>query len=122
MFIHLITVTPCIFIGAYLLIIKKGTSKHRWIGKIYLSLMFFTATVSLFLPAHVGTQFLNHFGWVHLFSILTIYTVPTAILAIKKGNIKSHKRKMVLLYFGALIIAGAFTLAPGRYLHGVFFG
>ena len=122
MFIHLITVTPCIFIGAYLLIIKKGTSKHRWIGKIYLSLMFFTAIVSLFLPAHVGAQFLNHFEWIHLFSILTIYTVPTAILAIKKGNIQSNKRKMVLLYFGALIIAGAFTLAPGRYLHGVFFG
>ena len=122
MFIHLITVVPCIFIGAYLLIIQKGTQKHRILGKIYLSLMFFTAIISLFLPAHIGSQLLNHFGWIHFFSVLTLYTVPTAIIAIKKGNIKSHKRKMMLLYFGALIIAGAFTLAPGRYLHGVFFG
>tara|TARA_R110002050_G_scaffold1281_3_gene9267 strand:+ start:91441 stop:91830 length:390 start_codon:yes stop_codon:yes gene_type:complete len=122
MFTHLLTVAPCIFIGAYVLLTKKGSYKHRLIGKIYLSLMFFTAIISLFLPAQVGSQFLNHFGWIHLFSVLTLYTVPTAIFAIKKGNIKSHKRKMLLLYFGALIIAGGFTLAPGRYLHGVFFG
>mgnify|MGYP003658643329 CR=1 FL=1 len=122
MFAHLITVAPCLFIGAYLLLVQKGTSKHRMIGKVYLSLMFFTAVISLFLPAHVGSQFLHHFGWIHLFSLLTIYTVPTAIIAVKKGNIRSHKRKMILLYFGALIIAGGFTLAPGRYLHGVFFG
>ncbi|QWX85717.1 DUF2306 domain-containing protein [Cellulophaga sp. HaHaR_3_176] len=121
MFTHLITVTPCLFIGAYLLLFSKGTPKHRLIGKIYLSLMFFTAIVSLFIPAHVGSQFLNHFGWIHLFSLLTIYSVPTSILAIKKGNIRVHKFKMVSLYFGALIIAGGFTLAPGRYLHSVFF-
>jgi uncharacterized membrane protein len=47
--------------------------------------------------------------------------VPTAYLAIKKGNVKAHKRKMILLYFGAIVIAGAFTLAPGRYLNEVFF-
>jgi len=121
MLTHLITVTPCIFIGAYLLLTNKGTPKHRMIGKIYLSLMFFTAFISLFLPAHVGNQFLGHFGWIHLFSILTLYSVPTAIIAAKKGNIKAHKFKMVGLYFGALIIAGAFTLAPGRYLHTLLF-
>jgi uncharacterized membrane protein len=43
-------------------------------------------------------------------------------LAIKKGNVKVHKRKMILLYFGAIIIAGGFTFVPGRYLHEVFFG
>lgn len=122
MFIHLITVTPCLFIGAYLLLNQKGTTKHRTIGKVYLSLMFFTAIISLFLPAHVGNQFLHHFGWIHLFSILTLYSVPTAIIAIKKGNVKEHKRKMILLYFGALVIAGGFTLTPGRYLHNVLFG
>ncbi|WP_250149238.1 DUF2306 domain-containing protein [Flagellimonas sp. 389] len=84
--------------------------------------MFFTALVSLFLPAQVGSQFLNHFGFIHFFSFLTLYTVPTAITAIRKKNVKAHKRKMVLLYFGALIIAGGFTLAPGRFLHEVFFG
>jgi uncharacterized membrane protein len=121
MYIHLITVVPCFFIGTLLLLIKKGTKIHKKLGSIYMILMLFTGILTLFMPAHVGQKFLNHFGWIHCFSFLTIYTVPTAYLAIKKGNVKAHKRKMILLYFGALIIAGGFTFMPGRYLHELFF-
>lgn len=102
--------------------IKKGTSIHKSLGKVYMVLMFVTALITLFMPAHVGPQFLNHFGWIHLFSFLTLYSVPTAITAVKKGEIKKHKIKMILLYLGAIIIAGGFTFAPGRYLHQLFFG
>lgn len=116
--IHLITVLPCVVIGGVLLIIKKGTNIHKLFGWV---LMMFTALVTLFMPAQVGPTVLNHFGWIHLFSFLTIYTVPTALIAIKKGRINAHKRKMVLLYFGALIIAGGFTLMPGRHLHQLLF-
>jgi len=84
--------------------------------------MMITAIITLFMPAKVGPQFLNHFGYIHSFSFLTLYTVPTAYTAIKNGNIKAHKRKMILLYFGAIIIAGGFTFTPGRYLYQVFFG
>lgn len=119
---HLLTVVPCFLIGTLLLIIKKGTRVHRGFGRVYMVLMLITATITLFMPADVGPQFLNHFGWIHSFSFLTIWTVPTAYMAIKKGNVKVHKRKMILLYFGAIIIAGGFTFVPGRYLHEVFFG
>ncbi len=122
MFSHLVTVVPCIFLGAYLLLVTKGTPIHRLLGKIYMLLMLITACISLFMPALVGPQFFNHFGWIHLFSFLTLWTVPTAYTAIRKGNIKAHQRKMVLLYIGAIMIAGGFTLAPGRYLHELFFG
>lgn len=122
MYIHLATVVPCFIIGTMLLLIKKGTRIHKGFGRLYMVLMLFTALVTLFMPAHVGPRILNHFGWIHSFSFLTIYTVPKAYLAIKRGNVKSHKRKMILLYFGAIIIAGGFTFVPGRYLHSVFFG
>ncbi|WP_055436842.1 DUF2306 domain-containing protein [Lacinutrix algicola] len=122
MFLHLFTVLPAFIIGTISLALKKGTQLHKVLGRIYMVLMLFTATVTLFMPAAVGPTVFNHFGWIHLFSFLTLYTVPTAYTAIKKGNIKAHKRKMILLYFGALIIAGAFTFMPGRYLHSVFFG
>jgi len=122
MYAHLITVVPCFFIGGLLLLIKKGTAFHKSAGRVYMVLMMVTAIITLFMPAHVGPRFLGHFGWIHSFSFLTIYTVPTAYLAIKKGNVKAHKRKMILLYFGALVIAGGFTFFPGRYLYQVFFG
>lgn len=121
MYLHLVTVVPCFFIGAILIILKKGTSSHKFLGRIYMVLMLITACITLFMEADVGPKFLNHFGWIHSFSFLTIYVVPTAYLAIKKGNVKAHKRKMILLYVGAIIIAGGFTFTPGRYLFSVFF-
>jgi uncharacterized membrane protein len=121
MYFHLATVVPCFIIGTVLLMIKKGTKIHVNFGRIYMILMLVTATATLFIRAQVGPTIFNHFGWIHSFSFLTIYTVPTAYLAIKKGNIKVHKRKMILLYFGAIIIAGGFTFMPGRYLHSLFF-
>ncbi|WP_026210686.1 DUF2306 domain-containing protein [Flexithrix dorotheae] len=122
MYLHLITVIPCFIIGTLLLLIKKGTGIHKKFGWVYKILMVITAFITLFMPAQVGPRFLNHFGWIHGFSFLAIYTVPTAYMALKKGDIKSHKRKMIILYFGAIIIAGGFTFMPGRYLYEVFFG
>lgn len=121
MYWHLATVVPCFVIGTILLLIQKGTKTHIIYGRVYMALMMITAIITLFMPAHVGPTVLNHFGWIHCFSFLTIYTVPTAYWAIKKGDIKSHKRKMILLYFGAIIIAGGFTFTPGRYLHELLF-
>ncbi|WP_298765204.1 DUF2306 domain-containing protein [uncultured Polaribacter sp.] len=121
MFAHLITVLPCVLIGALLLLIKKGTKLHKNMGKLYMILMLITAFITLFMKAQVGPKFLNHFGWIHLFSVLTFYSIPTAFFAARKGDIKTHKRKMILLYFGAIVIAGAFTFYPGRYLHSLFF-
>jgi uncharacterized membrane protein len=119
--IHLATVLPCFLIGTILMIIRKGTKIHIYSGRVYMLFMVITATVTLFMPAQVGPRFLDHFGLLHSFSLLTLYTVPTAYSAIKSGNVKVHKRKMILLYFGAIILAGGFTFYPGRYLHNLFF-
>ena len=122
MYIHLVTVIPCVFVVAYLLLFSKGTKWHRSLGKYYMISMVITAVVSLLMPAMVGPQFLGHFGWIHLFSFLTLWSVPTAYIAIRKGQVKKHKIKMILLYIGALMIAGGFTFVPGRYMYEVFFG
>lgn len=122
MYLHLFSVLPCVVLGLALFVLPKGTLIHRRLGATYMILMLFTAAVSLLMPAKVGVQFLGHFGWIHAFSFLTIYTVPGAYRAARRGNIAIHKRKMLLLYVGAIGIAGGFTLTPGRYLHGVLFG
>lgn len=93
---------------------EKGTLIHKTLGWVYMVLMMFTAFVSLLLPVKVGPQFFSHFGWIHSLSVLTLTTVPTAIIAVRKGEIRKHKIKMISLYFGAILIVGGFTLAPGR--------
>ena len=121
-YLHLGSLVPAFVIGSYLLLNRKGTPVHKFLGKIYMGLMLFTAFITLFMEALVGPKFLNHFGFLHLLSLFVLYTVPTAYRAIRVGNIKLHKRKMVGLYVGALLIAGAFTLSPGRLMHTWLFG
>jgi uncharacterized membrane protein len=121
-FTHLVIVLPCLIIGTYLLITKKGTPTHRRLGKIYLVLMGITGLLTLFIPAQVGPKLGGHFGYLHLLSVLTIWSVPTAWMAAKKGNIPVHRAAMIRLYVGGLLIAGGFAvLAEGRYLNGLLF-
>lgn len=120
--LHLYTIAPCLPLGFYLIVCSnKGGVFHKKIGYGYMGLLLFSAIVSLFLKAYVGPTFLNHFGWIHLLSVLTIWTIPRSLIAAKKGNISRHKRGMQLLYWTGLILAGLFTLMPGRYLHGLCF-
>ncbi|MDG2144900.1 MAG: DUF2306 domain-containing protein [Porticoccaceae bacterium] len=121
-YLHLGSLVPAFVIGSYLLLNRKGTPVHKFLGKIYMGLMLFTAFITLFMEALVGPKFLNHFGFLHLLSLFVLYTVPTAYRAIRVGNSKLHKRKMVGLYVGALLVAGAFTLSPGRLIHTWLFG
>jgi len=120
-YLHLSTVLPCVPLGAYLLASEKGDGIHKSLGKIYMSLMVFTALVALFIQAQVGPQWLGHFGWIHLFCLLTLYSVPTALLAIRRGDVRRHRFKLWALYLGAIGIAGGFAFWPGRFLHELFF-
>jgi uncharacterized membrane protein len=121
-FLHLATVLPAFVLGTWLLFNRKGTPHHRLLGKIYMLLMLITAFTALFLPALVGPKILNHFGFIHLFSLLTIYTVPTAYLAARRGDVPAHRSSMIWLYVGGLIIAGTFAFGPGRLLNRWLFG
>lgn len=120
-YFHLVTVIPAFLIGSYLLANQKGTRIHRALGKVYMILMLITALATLFMKAEVGPVLIGHFGYVHLFSLLVLYAVPSAYIAVRKGNIAKHKRSMMLLYVGAILIAGGFTFTPGRMMHAWFF-
>ena len=122
MYLHLATVLPCVVLGALLFAMHKGTRVHRRLGAVYMVLMLITASLTLIMPALVGPRLFNHFGFIHLFSFLTIYTVPTSFFAIRRGDVREHQIGMIMLYCGAIVIAGGFTLMPGRYLHGLIFG
>ncbi|WP_346836559.1 DUF2306 domain-containing protein [Microbulbifer sp. SAOS-129_SWC] len=115
---HLATIVPAFFIGTYLLLRRKGTPGHRLLGKLYMLLMLATALITLFMSAQVGPTLFHHFGFIHIFSLLVLYSVPAAYLAVRSGNIKKHRGNMVGLYIGGLLLAGSFALMPGRLLHG----
>jgi len=114
---HLTTIVPAFAIGTYLLIRHKGTPLHRLLGKIYMVLMLVTAIITLFMSAVVGPKLLNHFGFIHIFSFLVLYSVPQAYFAARRHDIKTHRGAMIGLYVGGLLIAGTFAFMPGRLLN-----
>ncbi|MGF1770636.1 DUF2306 domain-containing protein [Enterovibrio makurazakiensis] len=120
-YFHLATAVASFCIGTYLLVRRKGSPAHRQLGKVYMLLMMVTAVSTLFIPAQVGPQVFYHFGYIHILSVITLYTVPEAFFAIRKGDIKKHRNAMVILYVMALLVAGAFAFMPGRLLHTWFF-
>lgn len=122
-FIHLTTVLPAAVLGAYLMLARKGSAFHRALGRAYMLLMGFTAIWTLFLPAEFGPRLWNHFGMLHLLSVLTAWTVPTAWRAAKRGDVRGHRSAMIQLYVGGILIAGGFAvLGNGRYLNQLLFG
>jgi uncharacterized membrane protein len=59
---------------------------------------------------------------IHLLAIFTLIMLPVAVLAAHRHDVRSHRRAMIGLFVGALLIAGLFTLVPGRIMHAVVFG
>ncbi len=117
--IHLATVIPAFFLGGWLLLASaKGSRIHRRLGVVYLTLMAVTAIVAFFIRALHPP----HLSWIHLLIPVTLIGITSAIVNIRRGNVKGHQRAMITLYVGALLVAGAFTFLPGRLMHSIFFG
>ena len=121
-YLHLATIIPAFLIGTLLLLRVKGTPSHKGLGRVYLVLMLATALITLAMPAHVGPRIFNHFGFIHSFSLLTLYLVPAAYYAARQGRVRVHRANMIGLYVGGILIAGSFALLPGRMLHQWLFG
>ena len=121
-YFHLATVVPAFFLGALQFLRRKGTPTHKFLGKIYMVLMMLTGLITLAMPARVGPQFLHHFGFIHIFSLLALLNVPIAYFAARQGGIKTHRAAMISLYVGGVLIAGTLAFLPGRMLHEWLFG
>lgn len=62
------------------------------------------------------------FSLIHLLSIQVLATLPLLILAARRGKVTRHSKGMIAMFAGSLVVAGLFTLLPGRIMHAVLFG
>lgn len=108
--IHVGTVVPALILGVPVLLMKKGTALHKRLGRIWATLMMVTAVSSFWLQGLIGTV-----GPIHIFSVITLISIPRAILAIRRGDVITHQRAMIGPYIG-MFIAGFFSFMPGRLL------
>ena len=97
----------------------KGTLPHRSLGWIWAILLAAVALSSFWIHE---IRLWGPWSPIHLLSILTLLALPAAVYAARRHRVAAHRRGMLLLFFGALVIAGAFTFYPGRIMHQVVFG
>lgn len=115
--IHMLVAIGALILGIVMYSRKKGTWAHKMTGRAFALLMFLTALSAIFIrQINEGS-----FSWIHIFVPITFFALFETVFYIRKGNVKGHKRAVLGLFFGALLIPGVFSFMPGRTMWMLFF-
>jgi uncharacterized membrane protein len=117
--VHAFAAMAAFALGIVQITAPKGTLPHRSIGWVWVVLMVLVAGSSFWI--HELRMF-GPFSLIHGLSIFTLVMLPLAVLHAHRHHVAQHRTAMLLIFTGALVIAGAFTFLPGRIMHAVVFG
>jgi uncharacterized membrane protein len=117
--LHAYAALAAFALGVVQLARVKGTSSHRGLGYVWVGLMLTVALSSFWIHE---LRLWGPWSPIHLLSIFTLAMLPLAVLFAHRHNVRAHKSAMIGIFSGALVIAGLFTLAPGRIIYTVVFG
>ena len=118
--IHFLFALLAIVVGAIQLALKKGTVVHKTFGYVWVLAMAVICLSSFQIKTVMPSGIFWGFSPIHLLSIWVLFQLTRGIYFARKQNIARHRQCMLYTYVGGLMIAGAFTLMPGRLLFKVF--
>ena len=117
--IHLAAALAATALGPVALWARKGATQrprlHRAAGYAWVTLMVATAVSAIFIGGGPGPRW-GSFGLIHLLIPVTLVMLVVSFVYLARRNITGHRKTMQRIYFGACLVAGAFTLLPGRFL------
>jgi uncharacterized membrane protein len=117
--IHAFVAIAAFVLGVVQLAAPKGTIPHRTVGWTWVGLMVLIAVSSFWIH---GFRIIGPFSPIHLLSIFTLAMLPLAVWHARRHRVERHRKAMTSIFVGAMVIAGLFTLLPGRIMHDVVFG
>ena len=117
--VHAFAAMSAFVLGLVQLSAPKGTLPHRTLGWIWVTLMLIVSITAFFIHQ---LRLWGPWSPIHLLAIFTLIMLPIGVLAAHRHAVERHRRTMIGLFLGALVIAGLFTLVPGRIMHAVVFG
>jgi len=117
--LHAFAAMAAFLLGLVQFAAPKGTLPHRTIGWIWVVLMAVVAASSFWIHQ---IRLVGPFSPIHLLSIFTLVMLPLAVWRAHTHRVTDHRRIMILIFAGALVVAGLFTLVPGRIMNRVIFG
>ncbi|MGO9699757.1 MAG: DUF2306 domain-containing protein [Xanthobacteraceae bacterium] len=117
--LHAFAAMAAFALGIVQLSAPKGTIPHRTIGWVWVVLMLEVAASAFWIHQ---IRLWGPWSPIHLLAIFVLIMVPLAVLHARRRRVAHHRWAMIGIFFGALVIAGLFTLVPGRIMHAVVFG
>ncbi len=117
--VHAFAAMTAFALGVVQLTAPKGTLPHRALGWIWVALMLIVSITAFFIHQ---LRLWGEWSPIHLLAIYTLIMLPIAVLAAHRHDVRRHRRVMIGISVGALVIAGLFTFVPGRIMHAVAFG
>ena len=117
--IHLVIAILAFLLGGYQLLVRKGTIRHKIIGRIWVLLIAVICVTSFWIKEIMPDGYFGGYSPIHLLSIFALSQIFLGVYFARTGNILAHNRCMTYTYIGGLLIAGAFTFAPGRLLYKI---
>jgi uncharacterized membrane protein len=117
--VHAFAAMTAFALGVVQLTAPKGTLPHRALGWIWVALMLIVSITAFFIHQ---LRLWGEWSPIHLLAIYTLIMLPIAVLAAHRHDVRRHRRVMIGIFVGALVIAGLFTFVPGRIMHAVAFG
>jgi uncharacterized membrane protein len=117
--LHAFAAMSAFVLGLVQFAAPKGTLPHRTLGGIWVALMFVVAISSFFIHE---LKVWGAWSPIHLLSIFTLVMLPLGVWRAHHHQVQAHRWTMISIFIGALVIAGLFTLVPGRIMHAVVFG
>ena len=117
--IHAFAAMAAFALGVVQLGAPKGTFGHRTVGFIWVALMLLVCISAFFIHE---LRIWGPWSPIHLLAIFTLAMLPLAVLHARRHRVGRHRNAMIAIFVGALVVAGLFTLMPGRIMHAVVFG
>jgi uncharacterized membrane protein len=108
---HIVAAILALALGIAMLIRRKGTRRHKTLGRVWAVLMLGVAISSFWIAGLTGP---GRFSVIHLLSVFTVAMLVLAVWAIRSGRVRMHRFAMIGIFAGGLVGAGAGALAPGR--------
>ena len=117
--IHAFAAMAAFTLGVVQFAAPKGTLPHRTIGWIWVVLMLAVAGSSFFIHE---LRIWGPWSPIHFLSTFSPIAMLIGVWAARRQRVRAHRITMISVFLGALVIAGLFTLVPGRVMHAVVFG
>lgn len=110
--LHIGTIMLCLALTPVLLLGQRGVRQHRALGYVWVVSMSATALCTF------GIRDINQgaLSIIHVLSGITLTQAPMLAWHARNHRVDAHRYTVLSLVAGALLIAGFFTLSPGRML------